>query len=315
LLVGWLVRGVLAFVLFYPDRFQLALQAARFGRPFAGVMKKLPLTRAFGHMLDLAPEKVPPQNVYAKPGQFAAKGPRRGRVAMLSGCAQPVLKPEINEATIGLLNSLGVEVVISQGEGCCGSLTHHMGREEAALASVRNNVDVWTREIDKGGLDAIVITASGCGTTIKDYGHMLARDPAYAAKAARVAALAKDITEYLATLDLPQLPPNGRTVTYHSACSMQHGQKITMLPKQLLQKAGYRVKEPAEGHLCCGSAGTYNMLQPEISAELKARKVKNIEATKPDLIATGNIGCMTQIATGTNIPIRHTVELLAEAYG
>ena len=190
-----------------------------------------------------------------------------------------------------------------------------MGREEQALASVRNNVDVWSREIEKGGLDAIIITASGCGTTVKDYGHMLARDPAYAAKAARVASLAKDITEYLSTLDLPQLPANGRTVAYHSACSMQHGQKITMLPKLLLQKAGYKVKEPAEGHLCCGSAGTYNMLQPEISAELKARKVKNIEATGPDLIATGNIGCMTQIGTGTNIPIRHTVELLAEAYG
>jgi glycolate oxidase iron-sulfur subunit len=226
-----------------------------------------------------------------------------------------VLKPEINEAAIKLLTGLGVEVVISAGEGCCGSLTHHLGREDEALASVRNNVDVWTAEIDKGGLDAIIITASGCGTTIKDYGHMLARDPAYAEKAARVSALARDITEYLATLDLPELPPNGQTVAYHSACSMQHGQKITSLPKLLLQRAGYKVKEPAEGHLCCGSAGTYNMLQPEISAELKARKVKNIKATKPDIIATGNIGCITQIATGTNIPIRHTVELLNRAYG
>ncbi|MET3615275.1 glycolate oxidase iron-sulfur subunit [Rhizobium aquaticum] len=310
-----LARGVLAWVLPYPGRFRLALKAAKLGQPFAGLMKKFALTRAFGHMLDLAPAHVPPQSSFAEAGRFAPKGERRGRVAMLSGCAQPVLKPEINEATIRLLNGLGVEVVIAEGESCCGSLTHHMGREEQALVSVRNNVDVWTREIEKGGLDAIIITASGCGTTVKDYGHMLARDPAYAAKAARVVSLAKDITEYLSTLDLPQLPANGRTVAYHSACSMQHGQKITMLPKLLLQKAGYKVKEPAEGYLCCGSAGTYNMLQPEISAELKARKVKNIEATKPDLIATGNIGCMTQIGTGTNIPIRHTVELLAEAYG
>jgi glycolate oxidase iron-sulfur subunit len=310
-----LARNVLAFVLPYPARFRMALHAARLGRPFAGLMKKLPLTRAFGHMLDLAPARVPASNRYGEPGTFPASATRRGRVAMLSGCAQPVLKPEINEAAIKLLTGLGVEVVISAGEGCCGSLTHHLGREDEALASVRNNVDVWTAEIDKGGLDAIIITASGCGTTIKDYGHMLARDPAYAEKAARVSALARDITEYLATLDLPELPPNGQTVAYHSACSMQHGQKITSLPKLLLQRAGYKVKEPAEGHLCCGSAGTYNMLQPEISAELKARKVKNIKATKPDIIATGNIGCITQIATGTNIPIRHTVELLNRAYG
>ena len=309
-----LARNVLTFVLPYPARFRLALKAAALGRPFAGIMKQWSLTRAFGHMLDLAPQKVADKSPFAEVGSFPAKAQKRGRVAMLSGCAQPVLKPEINEAAITLLNALGIEVVNAAGEGCCGSLTHHMGREEAALASARANVDAWTREIDKGGLDAIVITASGCGTTIKDYGHMLARDPAYAAKAAKVASLAKDITEYLATLDLPQLPANGQTVAYHSACSMQHGQKITLAPKQLLQKAGYKVKDPAEGHLCCGSAGTYNMLQPEISAELKARKVKNIEATKPDIIATGNIGCITQIATGTNIRIVHTIELLARAY-
>jgi glycolate oxidase iron-sulfur subunit len=310
-----LARGVLTLVLPYPSRFRLALKAASLGRPFAGIMKRFALTKAFGHMLDLAPRKLPAETAYAKPGIIAAKGEKKGRVAILQGCAQPVLDPGINEAAIRLLTSLGIEIVQAEGGGCCGSLTHHMGREEQALNSARNNVDVWMREMEKGGLDAIIITASGCGTTIKDYGHMLARDEAYAAKAAKIAALAKDITEYLAGLDLPQLPINGKTIAYHSACSMQHGQKITSLPKQLLQKAGYKVKEPAEGHLCCGSAGTYNMLQPEISAELKVRKVKNIEALKPDVIATGNIGCMTQIATGTEIPIRHTVELLAEAYG
>jgi len=190
-----------------------------------------------------------------------------------------------------------------------------MGKEEPALAFARRNVDVWTREIDGGGLDAIVITASGCGTTIKDYGHMLRLDPEYAEKAARVSALAKDVTEYLATLELPVQEPRGLTVAYHSACSMQHGQKITMLPKALLTKAGFKVREPAEGHLCCGSAGTYNILQPEISEQLKARKVRNIEATRPDVVATGNIGCMTQIRTGTALPVLHTVELLDWAYG
>ncbi len=190
-----------------------------------------------------------------------------------------------------------------------------MGREEQALDFARRNVDVWIEEVEKRGLDAIIITASGCGTTIKDYGHMLRLDPAYAEKARRVSALAKDITEYLSTLDLPKQESRGLTVAYHSACSMQHGQKITLQPKSLLRNAGFAVRDPAEGHLCCGSAGTYNILQPEISAQLKARKVKNIEATKADIIATGNIGCMTQIASGTAMPIVHTVELLDWAYG
>jgi glycolate oxidase iron-sulfur subunit len=226
-----------------------------------------------------------------------------------------VLDPAINEATIRLLTRLGVEVVVPEGEVCCGSLVHHMGREEQALASARANIDVWMREIEAGGLDAIIITASGCGTTIKDYGHMLRLDPVYADKAARISALAKDITEYLAGLDLPSHMPRGITVAYHSACSMQHGQRITMAPKLLLKAAGFTVRDPAEGHLCCGSAGTYNIMQPEISGELKARKVRNLEATKADIIATGNIGCITQIATGTGMPILHTVELLDWAYG
>jgi glycolate oxidase iron-sulfur subunit len=190
-----------------------------------------------------------------------------------------------------------------------------MGRENQALANARVNVDVWTREIESGGLDAIIITASGCGTTINDYGHMLRLDPAYAEKAAKVSALAKDITEYLATLDLPPQMPKGIVVAYHSACSMQHGQKITMAPKLLLKAAGFTVRDPAEGHLCCGSAGTYNIMQPAISAELKARKVRNLDATKADIIATGNIGCITQISSGTSMPILHTVELLDWAYG
>lgn len=310
-----LARAVLAQVLPYPSRFRFALKAAALGRPFASVLKRVAALKTFGVMLDLAPKAVPEPSITAVPGTHAASGKRVGRVALLNGCAQPVLKPEINEATIRLLTRLGIEVVVSPGEGCCGALVHHMGREGQALAAARRNVDAWLSVAEEGGLEAIIITASGCGTTIKDYGHMLRLDPAYAEKAARVSAMAKDITEYLATLDLPAQDPRGMTVTYHSACSMQHGQKITMAPKQLLKQAGFVVRDPAEGHLCCGSAGTYNILQPEISEKLKARKVKNLAATKPDVIATGNIGCITQIATGTSIPIVHTVELLDWAYG
>lgn len=310
-----LTRAVLAAVLPYPARFRAALTLARFGRPFAGLLRRFAALKPFAAMLDLAPATIPAASPFARAGTHAAAAGRRGRVAILTGCAQPVLDPKINEATIRLLTRLGVEVVVPAGEGCCGALVHHMGREEQALDSARRNVDVWTREIEEGGLDAIIITASGCGTTIKDYGHMLRLDPAYAQKAARVAALAKDVTEYLATLDLPPAETRGVTVAYHSACSMQHGQKITMQPKLLLKNAGFAVRDPAEGHLCCGSAGTYNIMQPEISARLKARKVKNIEATKPDVIATGNIGCITQIASATAVPIVHTVELLDWAYG
>ncbi|MBB4288599.1 glycolate oxidase iron-sulfur subunit [Rhizobium leguminosarum] len=313
-LMNRLTRAILAAVLPYPGRFRLALNLARLGRPFAGLMRRAAL-KPFAAMLALAPRRIPAASAFAKPGSYPPETERRGRVAILSGCAQPVLDPGINAAAIRLLTRLGVEVVLPEGEVCCGSLVHHMGRAEQALASARANVDIWTREIDGQGLDAIIITASGCGTTIKDYGHMLRLDPAYAAKAARVSALAKDVTEYLATLDLPAHMPKGVTVAYHSACSMQHGQRITLAPKQLLKAAGFAVRDPAEGHLCCGSAGTYNIMQPEISAALKARKVKNIEATKADVIATGNIGCITQIATGTGIPIVHTVELLDWAYG
>ncbi|MFC6491232.1 heterodisulfide reductase-related iron-sulfur binding cluster, partial [Nitratireductor sp. GCM10026969] len=244
------------------------------------------------------------------------KGAPQGRVAVLGGCAQSVLDPGINAATARLLARLGIETVAAEGEGCCGALVHHMGREDEAHAFARRNVNAWIREIEGGGLDAIVITASGCGTTIKDYGHMLRQDPAYADKAARVSALAKDITEYLAGLDLPE-PENapGLTVAYHSACSMQHGQKITREPKALLARAGFTVKEPREGHLCCGSAGTYNILQPEIARRLRDRKVKSIEATGADLVATGNIGCITQIAAAARLPVVHTVELVDWAYG
>ncbi|MFD2651323.1 glycolate oxidase subunit GlcF [Brucella rhizosphaerae] len=308
------LRGVLAQVLPYPGRFRLALQLANLGRPFASLFRKSDTLRPVAAMLDLAPQHLPArQQVNAI---SPAKGEKRGRVAILNGCAQPVLNPGINAATLRLLNRIGIEVITPKGEGCCGSLVHHMGREEQALEQARHNVDVWTREIEAGGLDAIIVTTSGCGTTIKDYGYMLRLDPAYKDKAAKVSELAKDVTEYLTSIELPEPPrPASLTVAYHSACSMQHGQKLVRQPKDLLARAGFTVREPLEGHLCCGSAGTYNIMQPEIATKLRDRKVKNIEATGADLIATGNIGCMTQIATGSRLPIVHTIELLDWAYG
>jgi glycolate oxidase iron-sulfur subunit len=311
-----LMRAVLSWVLPYPGRFRLALAGAFYGRLAKPLLEQLPVVgKRLGAMLSLAPASVPPRSMAQAGDVFRASGERRKRVALLTGCAQPVLNPGINDATIRLLTRLGVEVVLPKGEGCCGALVHHMGREHEGHVFAKANIDAWTREIEGEGLDAIIITASGCGTTIKDYGHMLRQDAAYAAKAAKVSGLAKDITEFLAGLDLPEAAPKGLTVAYHSACSMQHGQKITDAPKKLLKAAGFTVKDVPEGHICCGSAGVYNILQPEIAGELRARKVKNIERTRPDLIATGNIGCMTQIGKGTALPIVHTVELLDWAYG
>jgi glycolate oxidase iron-sulfur subunit len=312
-----LVREILARILPYPNRFRLAILGAFLGKPFKGLVGQIPgVGNRFKAMLELAPSSSPGRSPFDKPGTFKPEGPRRARVAILSGCAQPVLKPGFNEAAVRLLNRHGVEVVQPKGEGCCGALVHHMGRDEQSHVFAKRNIDVWIREMDGEGLDAIVITASGCGTTIKDYGFMLREDPDYAEKAARVSGIVKDVTEYMTTLKLMEpVREIDLTVAYHSACSMQHGQQIRTEPKTLLKKAGFTVKDVPEGHICCGSAGVYNILQPEIAGQLRARKVANIERTKPDLIATGNIGCATQIGLGTAIPIVHTVELLDWATG
>jgi glycolate oxidase iron-sulfur subunit len=313
-----LMRAMLARVLPSRNLFRAALLLARIGRPLAPIVARIPgLGARLTAMLALAPAHLPARVATEGPGAFPAPGANgnRRRVALLTGCAQAVLAPQINAATIRLINRAGVDVVLPKGEACCGSLTHHMGREETALAQARVNIDAWMREIDNGGLEAIVVTASGCGTTIKDYGFMLRDDPAYAEKASRISALAKDVTEYLDKLDLPFANPNGLVVAYHSACSMQHGQKITAEPKNLLRRAGFVVRDVPEGHICCGSAGTYNILQPEIAGQLRARKAANIARVKPDIIAAGNIGCITQIAGGTSIPIVHTAELLDWACG
>ena len=309
-----LLRNILAAVLPHPERFRLAIGLALVGRPLAPVLSSLGLERIVA-MLRLAPLRVPPQPPERKRRLFPAEGPRRGRVALLDGCVNPILSPPINESAIRVLNRLGIEVVLAEGEGCCGSLTHHMGREAEALVSARANIDAWTHEMGDG-LDAILITTSGCGTTVKDYGFMLRADPAYAEKAAAISALAMDVSEYLAALGLPRVGSrNGIVVAYHSACSLQHGQKITHEPKELLSKCGFVVKDVPEGHLCCGSAGTYNILQPRLATKLRDRKIANIELLRPDVIAAGNIGCITQIATGTGIPVVHTVELIDWATG
>jgi glycolate oxidase iron-sulfur subunit len=266
-------------------------------------------------MLGLAPERLPPASPVDRPQVFAAAGERRARIALLSGCAQQVLAPEINEATVRLLTRHGVEVVIARGAGCCGALVHHMGQEAPALAAARANIDAWERERADGGLDAVIINASGCGTTVKDYGFMLREDARYAEPAARIAALAQDVTEFLHALGLqPPVRRSDLVVAYHSACSMQHGQRVTLQPKELLRAAGFTVEDIPEGHICCGSAGTYNLLQPELAARLRARKLANIARVRPDVVATGNIGCIVQLADG-GAPVVHTVELLDWATG
>jgi glycolate oxidase iron-sulfur subunit len=332
------VRALLVHVLPYRGRFQFAIIGASLLRRLSAFhaaahrLLRLPpladphtppreLTRTdvfrrLGAMIALAPQRLPARSDKENPQAIVANGARRGRVALLTGCAQAVLAPSINEAAIRFLARHGVDVVLPKGEGCCGALVHHMGRDDEALAFARRNIDVWMREVENGGLDAILITASGCGTTIKDYGFMLRDDPAYAEKAARVSALAKDITEYVDALDVKApAQPAGLTVAYHSACSMQHGQRIADVPKRLLRMAGFKVKDVPEGHICCGSAGTYNILQPGLAAALRDRKLANIAKTLPDVIATGNIGCITQLASGTTIPIIHTIELLDWASG
>ncbi|WP_380054425.1 glycolate oxidase subunit GlcF [Falsihalocynthiibacter sp. SS001] len=304
------LRWTLAQILPHPMRFRIALLGAKIGRPFAFLMPDARLKA----MLKMAPKHVPPVSRNDDAQVFPAIGPRKKRVALMTGCAQKALNTDINDATIRLLRRLGCDVVIAKGMGCCGALTHHMGQENKSHASAAQNIKVWMQEQRSEGLDAIIINTSGCGTTVKDYGHMFRNDP-LAEDAAKVSELAKDVSEFVMELELPETAQSDLRVAYHSACSLQHGQKIKSHPKALLKKAGFEVVEPSDPHLCCGSAGTYNLLQPEISGKLKERKVATLAATKPDIIAAGNIGCMMQIGEAAGVPIVHTVELLDWATG
>ena len=309
-LMDRLLRWTLAQIIPHPTRFRLALLGAKIGRPFAFLMPDARL-RA---MLEMAPKTIPPVSRNDDPQSFAPEGARKFRVALMTGCAQKALNTDINDATIRILRRLGCEVVVAKGMGCCGALTHHMGKADQSHASAAANINAWMAEKANGGLDAVVINTSGCGTTVKDYGHMFRNDP-LAADAAAVSAMAMDISELLVKIGLPEGAEKGLKVAYHAACSLQHGQQIKTHPKDLLKRVGFSVVEPADSHLCCGSAGTYNLLQPEISQQLKARKVQTLEAKEPDIIAAGNIGCMMQIGSGTKTPIVHTVELLDWATG
>jgi glycolate oxidase iron-sulfur subunit len=308
-----LIRWVLAKVLPHPKRFRAALALARLAKPAEPLLRKVPALKPVAAMLALAPARLPSSEGAGPPSTPTVS---RGRVVLLGGCAEPVLKPGFREAAVRLLTRAGYEIAAVKGEGCCGALVHHMGRKAEALDDARRNVDAWTAEIEGEGIEAILVTASGCGTTLKDYGFMLREDPAYADKAARVSALAQDITEFLAGIDLP--PPvhtPGLKVAYHAACSLQHGQKVIEAPKELLRRAGFEVRTPAEAHLCCGSAGVYNILQPELADAIGRRKAGNLERVGADVIALGNIGCATQIALRTKVPVAHTVELLDWAHG
>jgi glycolate oxidase iron-sulfur subunit len=303
------LRALLAWLLPSPRYFRLALLAGQAARPFARL-----IPGRLGAIAALIPARVPSPSAVDRPQVFRAEGPRRQRVALMTGCVQTALAPQINEATVRLLTRLGCEVVVAEGAGCCGGITHHMGRD--SLAYARANIDAWTREIEQGGLDAVVINTSGCGVTVKDWGYMLRQDEAYAAKAARISGLAQDLCEFVAALGfLKPINSTGQRVAYHAACSLQHGQRLHAQPRTLLTQAGFIVLEVPEGHLCCGSAGTYNMLQPALAGALRERKTRAIESARPDIVAAGNIGCIMQIAAGTSLPVVHTVELLDWATG
>lgn len=307
------LRWLLARILPYPRRFRLALLGAKLARPFQRLVPDARL-RA---MIGMAPRSIPPVSRNDRGQVFAAIGPRRARVALMIGCAQRALNTDINDATIRLLRRAGCEVVIPDDFGCCGALTHHMGREKDALASARSTINGFLAADAQEPLDAIIINTSGCGTTVKDYGRIFAEDH-MAPQAQKIANLAQDVTEFLASHGLPDATgtaPSAMRVAYHSACSLQHGQQIRSAPKDLLSSAGFSVVEPQNPHLCCGSAGTYNLMQPELSGQLQRRKVDTLEALKPQVIAAGNIGCMMQIGSATGTAVVHTVELLDWATG
>ncbi|MGC1303002.1 MAG: glycolate oxidase subunit GlcF [Caulobacteraceae bacterium] len=308
-----LIRRVLTILIPRAGLFRLGLVAGKLAQPvkpfFFGPLRA---------MLDMTPRGRMPKASYTDhPQTFPANGPRRARVSILTGCVQTVLDPAINEATIRLLQRHGVEVVVARGAGCCGAPAEHMGKEQGALPFVKANIEAWLREADApGGLDAIIVNTSGCGTSLKAYGHALRLDPEWKDKAKRVSAMTRDISEYMVEIGLkkPVHHPNLRVV-YHSACSMQHGQRIVHQPLDLLRAAGFEVLEVPDGFMCCGSAGIYNLLEPRLAGQLKDRKAANINSVAADVAAAGNIGCMTQLENAVGIPFVHTVELLDWATG
>lgn len=294
------LRAMLAKTLPYPRRFAAAMRLARMARPLVGVLPK-----RLGNLVELAERNARTEIV--KPQIFPAEGARRRRFLLLSGCAQQALDSEINTATIRVLTRHGCEVVIAHGAGCCGALPLHMGREEEGRALARKTAAAWSKVPD---IDAVVVNASGCGTTVKDYGHLLGD-----AGGKRIGTMTRDISEILDSLDLKVTNEARYRVAYHDACSLQHGQRVTAPPRTLFEKCGFEVADLPEKHFCCGSAGTYNLLQPEIAQTLGQRKAGHAESLQPDFIAAGNLGCMVQIGRYTQLPVLHTVSLIDWATG
>jgi len=302
-----IIRNFLSIVLPNTKLFKLSSILVKIAKPF-----KFLFPSKIKEMMDLMPIFFPKKKLKDKE-IYSPKGKKKvARVALLTGCVQKEISPQINEATIRILNRHGVEVVVPKKIRCCGSLNHHLGKNDNAHIDFINNINVWYDEYIKGNLDAILSNTSGCGTTIKDYGFIFRNNKEMKKKAKKISELTKDVSEYL----LDNLKLNFKKkekkfrIAYHSACSMQHGQKVHSQPIDLLSKTKNEILEIPDGHLCCGSAGTYNILQPKIAKQLLKDKVKNIESLKPQIISTGNIGCITQISNGTNIPIVHTIEIL-----
>jgi glycolate oxidase iron-sulfur subunit len=306
-----LARALLAAVLPHRRRFALALRLAPVGRPFLPLIDRVSAFRPLAAMLRLATPPVRRRND-APPVAVPADA---RCVALFTPCAEPDLRPEIAQATERLLARCGLRVVKVAGEGCCGALVHHLGKENAAQAAARRNVDAWEAAIARDGIEAIVVTASGCTSEIKRYGSLLAGDPVYATRAARIAAMVRDATEVIAPADLPRGPAPDLAVAWQAPCSLTHGQRIGDAGQRLLEAAGFSVRTPAEAHLCCGSAGTYNILQSEIAGQLGARKAAALAATGAQVVATSNIGCATQVAMHGALPVVHVIELLDWASG
>jgi glycolate oxidase iron-sulfur subunit len=302
------MRRLLATVMPYPARFRRLLFLARLFRPVAKLLPK-----RLAAALALVPASAE-RRTSVMPAEAALVSPPRARVGLMTGCVQSVLGTTANEATVRLLRRMDCELV--ELAGCCGSLTHHLGRPGETRQFAAGFIGQLHAADGAAALDAIVTNASGCGTHVKDFGHVFRDDAQLAEGAQRVGSLSRDITEFVAELGLPAVTRPGRLrVAYHSACSMQHGQQLHAPPRELLTAAGFEVVEIPEGHICCGSAGTYNLLQPELAGELAARKLGHIAGLVVDVVAAGNLGCMTQLSTGTDTPIVHTVELLDWATG
>jgi len=305
-----IIRDFLSSVLPNPTFFRIIAMLTLLIKPFKYIFPK-----KIREMINLMPIRFPKKTLPKMKIYKVSKKKPVARVALLTGCVQRIISPQINEATIRLLNRHDIEVIVPKGIDCCGSLNHHLGKSDLAHRTFKKNISVWYDEYLKNGLDAIISNTSGCGTTLKDYGFIFRSDENFKKKAKKISELTKDITEYLdenIKLDFIKRKNNDREykIAYHSACSMQHGQKIHDVPINLIKKTGNKVFDIPDGHLCCGSAGTYNLLQNDIAKKLLRNKISNIEKIKPQFIATGNIGCITQISNGTNIPILHTVEII-----